>query len=129
MFKKNKMKKVSAQIASEYVMTFFLIVVAVSAMSVYIERAIKGRLHDARDTMVDMVNSRKLITIGTPKQGVWKEYEPYYIESNSDVNSSTQSIMTLDGGGSTGIFKNKTSGQSRVQTNSVQLPPKDWNSP
>lgn len=41
---------------SEYAVTVFLVVVTISAMSLYVQRTFQGRVHDARHYMVKNIN-------------------------------------------------------------------------
>ncbi len=113
-----------AQIVSEYVLTFFLIIAVVAGMSVYVRRAIQARIHEARNTMITMVNEQKDFFYLGDKQ-VFLEYEPYYINSQSLVNMDLNQTTFLEGGGSTGIFKAKPNDVTRVHIESTQAPPKD----
>ena len=108
-----------AQVISEYAITFFLIVAVISAMSLMVKRALQGRIFEARNTMIRTVNA-----VAGPG-GVPLEYEPYYVETRSEVNRGSTESDLLFGGESPGIAGKNFLEKTEVHTNSVQLPPKE----
>jgi len=108
-----------AQVLSEYAITFFLIVAVISAMSVYVKRALQGRIYEARNTMIRTVNAV------SGNVAVPLEYEPYYVQTQSEVKrDSTENAMLL-GGETPGVAIKDFLEKTQAQTNSVQLPPKE----
>ncbi len=112
------------QATSEYVITFFLVIAVISAMSVYVKRSLQGRIWDARNYMIHSIATSNTATLGNV---ILQEYEPYYVQTQSNVDSLMNSVQTLQGGGTTGIFGDKFTDQVRVTTDSNQLPPRDFN--
>ena len=129
-------------IMSGYVITFFLVIGAVVAMMVYMQRAFQARIRDAKIYMVDMANhpcdadchaaiaqsSDNRPGAGARQAGdIAYEYEPYYGKTQTLTNHQQFENTELLEGGSTGIFRKQTSEQINAQTTSEQLPPKDAN--
>ena len=112
-----KQKTTQAQIIGEYVLTLFLAVAVMTAMTVYVRRVLQARLFDARLYMINTVISVPHIN------KLRREYEPYYVASNSIVDDSQREQTNLLGGGHTGIFQKMYDNVKRAQTNSEQLPP------
>jgi hypothetical protein len=109
-----------AQVISEYAVTFFLIVAVISAMSIMVKRALQGRLYEARNTMIRIVNAET-----GPGLVVPLEYEPYYIETNSEVEQNSRDTVMLFGGAAPGVAGQNFLHKTEAHTNSVQFPPKD----
>lgn len=70
-----------AQSTAEYVIVLGLIVAAVLAMQTYVKKGLQGRMKDATDY------------VGSEGQGVFvtKQYDPYYLKSSFQDESSTTS--------------------------------------
>ena len=110
-------------ITVQYTLTFFLVIAVIGAMTVYVRRAIQGRVRDARTYMVMTVNSVFHDPSVNALGNLYWEYEPYY--ANADVTRGTDSIERLSTpqpGGVTWIDYD-----SSVTTNasSTQAPPRD----
>ena len=104
---------------SEYAITFFLIVAVISAMSLMVKRVLQGRILEARNTMIRTVNA-----VAGPG-GVSLEYEPYYVETRSEVNRRSTESVVLFGGENPGVAGKNFLEKTEAHTNSVQFPPKD----
>jgi hypothetical protein len=78
-----------AQSVAEYVIVLGLVVGAVVAMQTYVKRGLQGRIKDVVDKTDDA---------GT---GVFQtaQYEPYYMETNFDVNRGSNESETMNTGG------------------------------
>ena len=118
---KNKKAQV---VAGEYVVTFFLGVAILTAMTVYFQRALQGRMYDARESMFNVVEQR---TEGYFDGNMQKEYEPYYTETDSRIESNTYSKVNLLPGGETGIFRKEVDDTTVIRSVSETAPPKDAN--
>ncbi len=111
-------------VMGEYVMTFFLAVAMVTAMTIYFRRAVQARMHGARNAMLNTVLDRS----GTYFTGnILAGYEPYYAQTVSDVRRSEDSETRLLEGGSSGIFQKESDDSTSVTTQSQTAPPKDAN--
>ena len=88
----------------QYGLVVMIVIVAVSAMSVFVQRALKARVHDAQTHMVDWVRREA----GEKPFVLRTEYEPYYLESRSDRSVATESFEQHIPEGSGGYVKNET---------------------
>ena len=107
-----------AQIVTEYVLTFFVVLGVFITMAVYIQRTLQGRIRDAQMYAFSSVNAAYL-------NGSLKtvQYEPYYANAISYADRSLYEEKKLLKGGSTGIFRHFFNTTTRVDTQSEQLPP------
>ena len=129
----NLRKANKAQTIAEYVITLALVVAVFVAMSVFVKRALQGRIRDARNYMVKTAND----TYGAMRSGgnedtpasIPYEYEPYYIKQDSDVRRQTDDKINLRIGGipgeASGVFNRVFNQATTVNAQSEQLPPKD----
>lgn len=117
-------------ILPEHVITFFVLMGAIIAMSAYVQRALQARTRDARNFAMDMaaqgcssVGSGCLAAAGgAVVNGTFvKEYEPYYGRSTSIVTRTQDAQKGMVGGD----FVRNTTDQTQVVTQSGQLPPQD----
>ena len=76
---RNFLKNRKAQNTAEYALLIALVVAGVIAMQTYAQRALQARIHDAANYMA--TNSA---VIGTNTQ-----YEPYYMQSDYNVESNS----------------------------------------
>jgi hypothetical protein len=110
--------------AVQYALTFFLVVAVVSAMTVYVKRAIQGRLRDARWYMartVDQVYSDPSFNIAGD---LWLGYEPYYVNTNTHrFVDRTTGIQTVPGSLAEGIHQYEIDATTTLKTSSPQAPP------
>ena len=122
------MNKKGQMIFSEYVMIFFVVIAAAVAMTTFVQRCFKARIHDARNTMITTANSMAdaNFLMATGGASIPYEYEPYY-----DVHGSTVGVVENDTSGATsgnpaviGARYIKTvNHQTGTVSNSSQLPP------
>ncbi len=104
---------IKGQSTPEYAILIALVVAAVIAMQTYAKRAIQAKVRDASDFLVQESGS----LLGNEEQ-----YEPYYLESNFQVNreqlsQSRQDINLVATNASTNVIR--ASGGSQVYTNAV----------
>ena len=133
MFKRFKQRKAQANM-SEYMFVFFLIITMISAMTVYFRRAVQARIFSAREYVLKDITNR--VKNGSPDLGsdsispvkilIYREYEPYYMNTASRVfrDQFSEDNLIGDQPGKTGIYKKTTDDFISVQTNSVTAPPK-----
>lgn len=116
-----------AQVFAEYAFVIVIIVSVVSAMAVYVRRALQARIRDARNSMiqtvVDQYNS--MPNFGVANYMVFNEYEPYYTQAETEAANDSGERAALLGGKPTGVFLKDFNSTIAVQTNSEQLPPKE----
>ena len=115
---------------SEYVVTFFLVVAVVVAMTTYVQRGIQARMYDARQhvikTVSDNCDSNCMAATGLAgKSRVGSQYEPYYMNASSDTisDSRNQKGLLAPGIGSTGIFIEASDAKNKSSSDSNQMPP------
>ncbi len=107
-----------AQVIPEYAITFFLIVAVISAMSMMVKRALQGRIYEARNTMIRVVNAESPVPVPL-------EYEPYYMETRSEVRRNSSETVGLRGGTPPGVATKDFLEKTEANTQSVQFPPKE----
>ena len=133
-------RRISGQtILPEHVLVYFLVIAAVAAMAVYMQRGLQARVRGARIYMVDLASkgcSDADKKGGLDCQGaagvknaggINQEYEPYYGKSGTEVTrDQSQNNVLLEGGnGSTGIAGKTFAERTEITSVSGQLPPKD----
>ena len=110
-------------VASEYVVTFFVVVAVITGMSVYFRRAVQAKIRDAHNSMLNIVRER----IGTAYQGndVYIQYEPYYRVTTSEAvvanNNQRQILPTYPL--SSGLYRFTPNEQTSRVSATVTLPP------
>jgi len=82
-----------AQSTAEYAIIIAIVVGAIVAMQVFVKRGIQGRVRDVVD-YTGGANDQLAKDLFTGNQ-----YEPYYSESNMDVQSNAQRTETRAAGG------------------------------
>ena len=86
-------------ILSEYVLIFFVVIAALTALTVFVQRGLEARIHDARNFMVNsVINSGACDANCMQATGgnIFYEYEPYYelMLSNAQHNDKNTSTAT-----------------------------------
>lgn len=119
MLKALRNKKAQA-VMGEYVVVIFLVMAVLTGMTVYFKRALQARIHDARDYMIGEVRTR---TAGQFNGNLYKEYEPYYSNSASQIYRLGQDETRLLPGGSSGVFEKYYNEMTAIRTNSTTLSP------
>jgi len=120
--------KKGQMIFSEYVMIFFVVIAAATAMTVFVQRTFKAKIHDARNIMIATANSMAdaNFLMATGSSSIPYEYEPYY-----DVHGSAVAQIENDTSGATSgnpavmgvTYIKKVNHQTGTLANSSQLPP------
>ena len=112
-------------ISSEYVLTYVLVVVTLSAMGVYIKRAIQGRVRDANRHVLNRMSEKGFTNPGG--MNIWAQYEPYYLKSEAvrGFQGDTKKNLVPVVPGETGIFRENTQEDRDTTSSGSQLPPKD----
>jgi hypothetical protein len=123
MLKSLKNTKAQAMMG-EYAVVIALAMAVLMTMGVFVRRAIQARIHDARDYMVSEVRNR---TLGLFNGNLYKEYEPYYINTAAEVTRSHTDTSGLLPGGSSGIFLKTFDETTSATISSETAPPKDFN--
>jgi Flp pilus assembly pilin Flp len=107
---KRLIKNKKAQQTAEYALLISLVVAAVIAMQTYAQRTIQARIRDASQYMAEKTGS-----LGSTNQ-----YEPYYLETDYDVqrDDSTIEVQGKRADGS-GLVRMETVG-NRTRTSGFQ---------
>ena len=113
-----------AQVFAEYAFVIVIIVAVISAMAVYVRRALQARIWDARNSMIQAIANNYN---GVANYTILNEYEPYYSQAETEAVNDSGERASLLGGGSTttGVFLRNSNSTIGAQTNSEQLPPRD----
>lgn len=87
MFRKlNKNRK--GQNTAEYALLISLVVAAIIAMQTYAQRTLQARIRDAAQYLTKQTNIEGM--------GGTSQYEPYYLQSNYQVDRKSSEIMIQD---------------------------------
>ena len=112
----------------EYVLVFFVVIAMITAMTVYFQRSIQGRIRDAREYAVSEIRARaKPYYPGVNEALLYREYEPYYVQATSNVlmRSDDTTKLLATPGYSSGIFAQIYNQETRIQTFSNTAAPKE----
>ena len=82
---RNFLKNRKAQNTAEYALLIALVVAGVIAMQTFAQRALQARIHDTSNYMAH----------ATRDIGENQQYEPYYSQSNYDVNTVSNEYKRL----------------------------------
>jgi len=114
-------------VMGEYVVVIFLVMAVLTGMTVYFKRAVQARIYDARNYMIGEVRVR---TAGLFNGNLYKEYEPYYANVASTLYRTMDDRTTLMSSGpaaSSGIFRKVYNEETAARSNSLTLPPWQYN--
>ncbi len=104
---------------TEYLVVFFLVVGAIVAGSVFVQRTLQARIHDARDYMIEEAAKAHEVPIKT-------EYEPYYGNVASVVARQGDDTTALIGSsGGVGIYRKRVDQEIISNSVSQQAPPRE----
>jgi hypothetical protein len=105
-------------VSGEYVMVFFLALGAIAAMSVFFQRTLQGRIRDARNSMVGIVRAYNY------QGNIGYEYEPYYTDTDSNIQRRSSVDSRLLSGGVSGISRDNISEETIVNSLSETAAPR-----
>jgi len=106
------------QVIQEWVFLLVVVITAVSAMTIYVKRALQARMYDANNYMVQEASS------GAPDINLdSSQYEPYYTVTSSRRTETVNNSITLSAGGTSGIFHKIINERTQNVSTSTQLPP------
>lgn len=115
---------------AEYVITVFIVIAALSAMTTFVRRSLQARIRDARHYMISNVNSAcdtncMNAANENPVRGILQQYEPYYAQTSAMINQDNISYKRLmaANSGSSGNFMGQVNNQVQSVAGSNQLPP------
>ena len=116
-------------IFSEYIMIFFVVIAAAVAMTTFVQRGFEGRLHDARNFMVNSIVSSGACDVNCVNAAggnIYYEYEPYYSVTLSDVGHNAVETDTSGQGNAKAlgaIYTKSINEGTQTNSTSCQLPP------
>lgn len=84
--------KTGQAVMGQYALVFFVVIAAVTAMTIYVRRGLQGRIRDARTHMIDTIKD------GSGIKDISLAYEPYY-QNRGSTRLSTQKEETGFRGG------------------------------
>jgi len=115
---------------SEYMMVIFLVIAAIVAITVYVQRSLEARIHDARNFMVDTVANNSVCDANCVMAtgSIAHEYEPYYTQMAASSQQNQNQTFTATTGNPNIIGAiygqwDREATQSNAVTN--QLPPEE----
>lgn len=100
-FLKNK----KAQNTAEYALLIALVIAAAIAMQLYVQRGMQAKMRDGILYMVSQTCSQGF--------GNAVQYEPYYLQSNYNIDRTSAETVRLDGTSVAGDGKDVTSNRIR----------------
>ena len=92
-----------------------------AGMTVYVRRAIQARMRDAREYSMGLIFNG--VSGHYTNFGLYREYEPYYLNQVSDIRRHSQQSESLLGGGTTGIYRKRYNDTTIMQRDSEVAPP------
>jgi len=120
-------------VLAEYVMIFFVVIAAVVAVTVYVQRGLNARIHDARNFAVDSVTTSGACDANCMRATggtISHEYEPYYTQMASNVDQGhAERYGTTTGSPQVigAIYTKSLNEDTNTTSGSAQLPPSDAN--
>ncbi len=113
----------------EYVVTFFIVIATVVAMTAYIQRSIQAKIKDSRNYMVSVAAGECgpdcRAAAGISGSGIPREYEVYYGKVDSQTSRNSSVSANLIGGADRADRQFYKNTEETVETTSTssQLPP------
>ena len=119
------MSKGGQAISAEYILVIFIVLGMMAASTIYFRRAMQARIHDARETMLNIVFTR----VGNDDYAgnLYREYEPYYTNRASvvrqDIREEERVLPSFNA--TSGIYRKDEDHITIREAQSETLPPKD----
>jgi len=118
------MKGNRAQSLGEYTVTISLVILAIMAMTYFIQRGLAARINDGRRYMLDTldldIRDVHFWRGGKPYPRMRTEYEPYYLDKRSDTGSDLKSNVFISGPSSQ--YDWQTESKTNINMLSRELP-------
>ena len=98
--KKQRRSQSGQSILSEHIMIFFVVIAVVAAITVYVQRALQARIHDARDYVISSVANSAVCDANCVRAAgnITAEYEPYYTQMTvQSQQNNDQSRTSMPG--------------------------------
>jgi len=110
-------------VMGEYALVIFLVIAVMTSMTIFFKRAVQARIHDARDYMTSEVPAR---VAGAVTGNIYKEYEPYYANTDATVFRTVDDTIRVLPAASSGIFLKEFNETTNVRVDSTTAPPRDF---
>jgi Flp pilus assembly pilin Flp len=112
---RNFLKNRKAQNTAEYALLIALVVAGVIAMQTYAQRALQARIHDASQYMAN--------ADGMPSGQNSTQYEPYYMQTQHNVNADSVSNQRRGTGlvGDDSVSNRERTGSENSTYNSTDM--------
>lgn len=121
------MAKHRAQSLGEYAITISLVILAIMAMTYFIQRGLAARINDGRRYMLDTldpdIRDVHFLRGGKPYTQTIIEYEPYYVDKTADMSSNPETNILINGPADTYHYTSKTT--TGINSVSTELPAED----
>ena len=116
-----------AQSLGEYTVITSLVVLAIMAMTYFMQRGFAARINDARDYMITTLEpemAQVRFSRGWKPDGRMRvEYEPYYVDKTAHTMLTPETNLLINGEADTYVFRSKT--RTAVNSVSMELPPEN----
>jgi len=121
------MNRRGQSVLSEHVMVFFVVIAAIVAITVFVQRSLEARINEAHNFMISSVNDPSVCDSDCQAAtgGVTNEYEPYYQQAFSSVDQNSQDFHTTGAGSANvigAIYNKESNEQTQSNSFSIQLP-------
>ncbi len=87
----------------QYAAVFFIVAGVMTAMSVFIRRAVQARIYAAHHYAYDQINEVFANPAYNFQGNHWAQYEPYYTNTDTIRSFAQETITTTEPGGRDGI--------------------------
>lgn len=121
------LRRFKAQSVGEYTIMFSIAVLAIVAMTYFIQRLFSARINDAGKYMLTTLNP-DVVDVHVSRGGkaynrVLAGYEPYYMQRTSDMATDTTSRLNSDG--PFDIYRANSRTTTMMNSVSTELPAQD----
>lgn len=116
-------------VMAEYVMVFFVVIAALVAMTVFVQRTFEARIHDVRNFMVNAVMSNSVCDancLAATGNQISYQYEPYYLQELVDAQSNSTDYKGATTGNPQALgakYINAVNEATQIISTGCQLPP------
>ncbi|MFA6378511.1 MAG: hypothetical protein WCX16_01860 [Candidatus Omnitrophota bacterium] len=120
--------KKGGQSLGEYTVTISLVILAIMGMTYLMQRGFAARINSSRGYMLDTLNpdiEQIRFDRGgyNPSKAVLAEYEPYYVDKISDLNSNPEKNIFINGIADAYSLRSRT--VTIINSVSTELPAED----
>jgi len=113
-----------AQSLGEYTVTISLVILAIMAMTYFMQRGFAARINDSRKFMLDTLDTEirhiHFLRGGKPYPRMRTEYEPYYLDKQAETDYDIRTNVFIDG--PTDQYHFRTNSETAINMLSRELP-------